>query len=301
MTAIKPMLAGKCENPETDLTWPVLCTPKLDGIRCLIGPDGIARSRTWKPISNPHVQARLDKLECPGLDGELMLPGCKTTFGEASDGTGALMRKSGKPEFEYHVFDVWNSDESYETRVELMLARVAGLPGFVKPIVPALIETHDQLQVFESELLAQGYEGVILRAPHSAYKHGRSRLSDGGLLKLKRFVDSEAEVLGIEELMHNANKAEKDAFGRTKRSSHQANKVGLDTLGAFKVRDVHSGIKFAIGTGLDAEQRKWVWEHESEVIGKVIRYRYQSVGMKDKPRFPSFKGFRDEIDFSVGD
>jgi len=30
----KPMLASKCEQPE-ELRFPVLATPKLDGIRCL--------------------------------------------------------------------------------------------------------------------------------------------------------------------------------------------------------------------------------------------------------------------------
>ena len=30
----KPMLAGKCEHPDA-LSFPVLATPKLDGIRCL--------------------------------------------------------------------------------------------------------------------------------------------------------------------------------------------------------------------------------------------------------------------------
>lgn len=33
-TITKPMLAGKCERPE-DLRFPILATPKLDGIRCL--------------------------------------------------------------------------------------------------------------------------------------------------------------------------------------------------------------------------------------------------------------------------
>ena len=51
MNAItKPMLASKCENPHL-LPFPVLATPKLDGIRCLkIG--GKALTRSFKPISN---------------------------------------------------------------------------------------------------------------------------------------------------------------------------------------------------------------------------------------------------------
>ena len=48
-TITKPMLAGKCERPDA-LNFPVLATPKLDGIRCLkIG--GRALTRSFKPIS----------------------------------------------------------------------------------------------------------------------------------------------------------------------------------------------------------------------------------------------------------
>ena len=40
----KPMLAGKCDCPEA-LSFPVLATPKLDGIRCLkIAGQALTRS-----------------------------------------------------------------------------------------------------------------------------------------------------------------------------------------------------------------------------------------------------------------
>ncbi|MCF7675806.1 MAG: hypothetical protein K9N23_06415 [Akkermansiaceae bacterium] len=51
MNAItKPMLATKCECPRL-LKFPVLATPKLDGIRCL-KLNGKAVTRSFKPISN---------------------------------------------------------------------------------------------------------------------------------------------------------------------------------------------------------------------------------------------------------
>ena len=46
----KPMLAGKCERPDA-LSFPVLATPKLDGIRCL-KIKGRALTRSFKPVSN---------------------------------------------------------------------------------------------------------------------------------------------------------------------------------------------------------------------------------------------------------
>ena len=69
-------------------------------------------------------------------------------------------------------------------------------------------------------------------SPDGPYKCGRSTVREGYLLKLKRFADGEAVILGCCEQMHNANAAQQDAFGRTKRSSHKDNKIGKATLGA---------------------------------------------------------------------
>ena len=72
MNAItKPMLASKCENPHL-LPFPVLATPKLDGIRCLkLG--GKALTRSFKPISNRFAREWIEANLPDGVDGELML------------------------------------------------------------------------------------------------------------------------------------------------------------------------------------------------------------------------------------
>jgi len=65
----KPMLAGKCEQPEA-LRFPVLATPKLDGIRCL-KIEGRALTRSYKPISNRFAREWIEANLPDGVDGEL--------------------------------------------------------------------------------------------------------------------------------------------------------------------------------------------------------------------------------------
>jgi hypothetical protein len=85
------MLAGKCEQPE-ELRFPVLATPKLDGIRCLkIG--GKALTRSFKPVSNRFIREWIEANLPDGVDGELVVPG--TTFSETS---GHVGRESGEPD-----------------------------------------------------------------------------------------------------------------------------------------------------------------------------------------------------------
>jgi len=73
-TTLRPMLMPR-ETPDLDtLPYPVYVTPKLDGIRVLF-KDGVALSRTLKPIPNKSIQKWAafwgDELE--GMDGELIV------------------------------------------------------------------------------------------------------------------------------------------------------------------------------------------------------------------------------------
>ena len=149
---------------------------------------------------------------------------------------------------------------------------------------------------YETEMLASGYEGVIFRDPTAPYKQNRSTFREGGMVKLKRFSDSEAIITGLFELEHNDNEATYDERGFTKRSSAQEGKIYGDTLGGFLVTDCYTGVSFSIGSGFTASQRESYWESAESLIGKIIKYKYFSIGVLNKPRHPIFLGFRSELD-----
>ena len=206
----KPMLAGKCERM-SNLRFPLLATPKLDGIRCLkIG--GRALTRSFNPISNIHTREWIEAHLPDGVDGELIVKG--TTFSETA---GHVGRESGSPDFTFAVFDFVNDglDVPYACRMQ----ELARLPEYerVQKVLPLEIRSLDELMVYEERCVAEGYEGVMIRTPGSPYKCGRSTEREGWLLKIKRFEDAEAVVLDTYEGLTNNNPAEKDAFGRTKR------------------------------------------------------------------------------------
>lgn len=137
---------------------------------------------------------------------------------------------------------------------------------------------------------------VMLRHPDGPYKHGRSTAKEGWLLKVKRFEDSEARIIGFSELMHNANEAKRNELGHLERSSKKAGKQGAQVLGSFIVKDLKTGVEFDIGTGFTASQRQELWNVGDNLLGRIIKYKSQPTGVKDKPRFPVFLGFRDNRD-----
>src|SRR4051812_44778849 len=94
----KPMLAVAAEDL-TALKFPLLATPKLDGIRCVV-VGGKAMSRSFKPIPNDWVRSEIERT-CPdGFDGEIMIKGADFNAAQSQ-----IMSRDGKPDFEYHVFD----------------------------------------------------------------------------------------------------------------------------------------------------------------------------------------------------
>jgi DNA ligase-1 len=109
---MKPLLAAKLENL-SDVRYPVLATPKLDGIRCLLW-QGQALTRKLKPIPNHHIRQSLEASYRLDLDGELMIPGA-----DFNGVQSAVMSEEGKPDFRYVVFDAIRPDLPYSQRVKL--------------------------------------------------------------------------------------------------------------------------------------------------------------------------------------
>lgn len=295
----KPMLAGTCEDI-TKLNYPVIASPKLDGIRCTI-QDGVLVSRNLKPIPSELAQVRFAYTDHEGLDGELVYgdPCAADCFNKT---TSAVMRKEFPEDFDksllkLYVFDK-KSDLPFVKRIAAARDSITKAPH-VELVPHFIISDFQQLAHYEHHHLELGYEGVMVRSPEGIYKHGRSTVNQGFLLKIKQFVDAEAEVIGYEEQMHNNNEATKDNLGHTKRSHEKAGMVPAGVLGALRVRDLTTGIVFNLGTGFSGEERAALWADKESLIGKFVTYKSFPVGVINKPRFPVFKGFRDPIDFEV--
>lgn len=286
----KPTLAVNAELSK--IVYPVFASPKLDGIRCSI-VNGRALSRTLKDIPNHHIRTTLSRPEFEGLDGELIIgePTAKDCYNQSVSG---VMRHEGVPNFTYHVFDDHsNPQATYRFRCSSLVEEA--FPVYIKVLPQATIVCECDMLEYEAECVELGYEGIILRSPEAPYKFGRSTVKEGYLLKVKRFEDAEATIIGFEEEMFNGNEAQTNELGRTKRSTARAGLVGKGTLGAFLVRSA-DGVEFSVGTGLTALQRDTFWARQDDYLGKLVKYKFFPVGVKVAPRHPVFLGFRHEGD-----
>lgn len=253
-----PVLLAEAWDNELDLAgwW---MSEKLDGVRAYWdGKQFLSRQGNrfhapdWFEEGLPDVP----------LDGELWI--ARKSFQR----TVAIVRRQDRPdiwrEVRYLVFDAPAINGDFETRLEFVKDHVARKkPPFTLAHAHELCRSVDHLREELVRVEELGGEGLMLRQPRSRYQTGRSTT----LLKVKRFHDAEARVVGH---LPGAGKHK----GR---------------LGALQV-ELPNGIQFAVGTGFTDAQRA-----APPPVGAVITFRYQEFTDGGVPRFPTFVAHRTDV------
>lgn len=245
---MKPMLAQKWSGQDPT-GW--YMSEKLDGIRAIW--DGVGfMSRNEKEFIAPDW-FKFDMPKCL-LDGELWMG-----RGRFSETSGQVRRKTNQDwsEIKYIVFDIPKTSDSF--RFRNMLLTHIHLPGHASVHEQTLCKCPKHLLDFETNIISNSGEGVMLHHPDSAYEFGkRSKY----LLKVKRFNDDEAVVCGY-----------LDGKGK------HVGRVGA-LLCVYKDKEIH------IGTGFSDEERI-----NPPKIGEVIIFKYFEM-FNNIPRFPVYVGVR---------
>jgi DNA ligase 1 len=205
LSLIKPMLAQKYVGWQR----PCFAQPKLDGVRCLANVDGLWSRTNKQLVSTPHIEGELKAFfeEYPNivLDGELYNHDLHDNFNKIIS-----LSKKTKPEFadleesaeliEYWIYDMFDLESPhiiFENRwnfIQMELFNKDHNINMTKATPTKFVTTEDELDIYNQELLLDGFEGQIVR--HNApYQQKRTDI----LLKRKEFVDEEYELKDILE------------------------------------------------------------------------------------------------------
>lgn len=238
--------------------------PKLDGTRCVgvVGKGLFSRNRKTYPHLE-HIVAELGKLS-PGLvlDGELYSN--TLTFQEVVGIVKKETLKKGDEEkqvaIKYYVYDLING-EPYEKRLAMLNALFRKNQFKHLVFVPTMVcMSEEQMKEQHAGHVADGYEGIMLRAKNGLYKHSRSV----DLLKYKEFFDGEYEIVGYEQ------------------------GVGLEEgCVIWRCRTVEGGAFMCRPRGT-REERQDLFKRGENYIGKQLTVRYQELTSSELkvPRFP---------------
>lgn len=193
------------------------------------------------------------------LDGELWLGRGQFEL------TASIVLKEAPDERWEHVklvvFDMPQSNSTFQERVSDIKLLVGQTNSATLTAMPHFtVESHQALESALNAVIEGGGEGLMLHAKRAYYTEGRSL----HLLKVKRYSDAEARVIGHIE-------------GNGKFSG---------MMGSLMVEST-TGIRFKLGTGFSLEQRK-----KPPKVGEWVTYKYYGLTRNEVPRFASFMHVR---------
>ena len=265
-------------------------TLKLDGIRAVAVKDGGSVkifSRQGQPIEGlVDIETELlgHYLQDVVLDGELLIANTNgITSKEQYKETTKIVRRDGeKRGIKFRVFDYLSLSEftNQKSKKAYVERRTALERDFAHmeyiEVLPVLYSGNDISKIYEilDKVRAESQEGCMVNIIDAPYEFKRTK----NLLKVKVMQDCDLRIVGFEE-------------GQGRLSG---------TLGRLNVD--YKGNILGVGSGFSDKQRKWFWDNQDKLVGRVITVQYfeETKDRNGKPslRFPVYKELR-EIDKEV--
>lgn len=161
-------------------------------------------------------------------------------------------------EITYNIFEIPNENGNFDKRLEKIKSWLEKNPNkFIKIIPQKICKNESELNNYLKELIDKKAEGIILKNPNLDYFTGRNE----NILKVKKFYDDEALVIGL---------------NYSKENKFKSLKLKLE-----------NGVIFNLGGGFSDIQRK-----NPPKIGDVVTFKYYDLTKNNKPKFASFLRIR---------
>jgi DNA ligase-1 len=288
-------LAHDSANHESKVCGKRLIEVKLDGVRVLtvVYPTGQVNqySRNGKELVNfGHIKSQFEQI-ATGLqepwvfDGEIMSSSFQDLMRQVHrksdvDAGDAILNlfdciplayfKTGKWKFKQrdrsiHINNFVDANRDKLTHVQALANELVDLD------TP---EGQARFKKINSDAVAGGYEGIMIKDPEAPYECKRSV----SWLKLKPFIEVSLEVKDVEE-------------GTGKNAGR---------LGAVVCEGIDDGraIRVNVGSGFTDDHRDSIWNSRTSVLGQIVEVRADAVTQNQDgtyslrfPRFLRFRGF----------
>ncbi len=279
------MAAHPYDKHKKKLIFPCYSQPKLDGVRCIMYRSGDRIVKYSRNGNFYNGYDEWDKYLMPvfevhhnlHLDGELYLHGK-----HLQEITGVARNDHKKFNLEYHVFDLFNTDDlnlTFEDRIDYMdevfdiINAHEDVPSIVRVQTTKVKNMHDLDKIY-NEYLEQGFEGQMLRNADGLYETSRDReMRSYNLLKRKALFADEFQLVGVKRAEN----------GRA--------------AGTFVGVFINSkGVKFrASPKNMTMNEMKELYDvvsNDKSYIGRYATIEYEDLSNDDVPLRPKFVAFR---------
>lgn len=276
----RPMIAMRWELG-CPLNFPLLVSPKLDGIRCIIR-NGQAINVKGKPFKNQELQkwAKQHSEVLEGLEGEL----CSSSL-EKREFVSRLRSADGISDFEFLVYDNLNyAAQPYGIRRMFIVENQNQLPTRARIYPAVMLKDYMELAAYQTVQLSREAEGVVLRDPLAPYLFGTCNKHEPYVQEIRRHLEGEAICIGFTEAT--------ELRCRIRDSKRVKRLVSSKKLKSLTCQNA-DGKTFEVRFDREDPTRKTWWKHRKHLLGKRITFSYQSTDESTMFKLPIFTGFCD--------
>lgn len=307
-----PLLAPNQKVNLDEVKYPLLASTKLDGIR-VIFYKGQILTRSLKQLPNKQLREKFELIReftertNTILDGEIysheltfqeIISYCMTEDFEDKKSVKKFGKVKTIPEsLKFYCFDSiedGNFNQCFEARANRVCEVAFMFPELIIGVGQDFVYSKEEVEKYFNEMLALGYEGLILRHPNGWYKFGRGTLKEGLIYKLKPFEDFDGKILDVVQSTEVNEDAEKktNELGRSVTSKKVGERHLIEKASAFVV--MYEGKELKVTLAMTDTEKEEVWKNKESYIGRWITYKGMLVGAKDLPRHPVMLRFRED-------
>lgn len=267
----------------TNINYPVMVEPKLDGFRVIAVKDGkdvklYTRNgtvlETIPKIQNAIANLSVDQVV---LDGEA----CGKDWNESAAILSSRKNLKNDDAIVYNIFDCLSHSEwstkktisSYAERRKMLQTCLEGSGDPLRVVPFGIVQNDEELYQNYLQSLGLGYEGVMVKDFASPYAFSRTQ----AVLKLKPVATYEGVIVDC----YNGHAGTKNEH----------------IFGGFSIV-LSNGVVTNVGSGFTQVQRsEFQMTQKADWIGKIIECEGQPpLTVDGRIRFPVFVRFRDEND-----
>jgi len=283
------------------IEYPLLGSPKLDGMRIKVMPDGLFSRTHKKQCDRLHLHFRriVDAAKREDLVFDCELWSTQLAFNE-------IMTKKNLIRCQLYVFDMMTAAEWYGGTERPFMERFDEYTRWcnklnwwrVKALDQTLIRNESELRELFGMCVDANLEGIVVRPAFSCYKHGRCTVNEGLMFKWKQWDTVDAKIVGYKlgtRMIEDAPRRQ-NPLGFLEYVSSQEFREQTDRISTMEV-ELESGIRFYAGWS-QSTLLEWPKTHEEftkKYLGKMVEVRYH-YGSKDKPRTPAILRLRPDKD-----
>jgi len=310
----KPLLAPNDEINLNDISYPILASTKLDGIR-VIFYKGKILTRSLKALPNKQLNQKFESLRQYSEDFNLILDGeiysheltfqdiisfCMTQDFQDKKSIKKYGEVKQIPDsLKFYCFDCIIADnfkQAFTERIFPIHKIALTFKDIMIEIVQEKVNSKEDVDRYFEEVLDKNYEGLILRDIEGSYKCGRGTVKEGIIYKVKPFRTFDAKVIDVIQSTEVNKDAEKktNELGRSVTSKKKDDRHLINKASAFLVNYEDKELKVTLA--MTDEEKEEVWNNKESYIGRWIEYKGMLVGAKDVPRHPVMIRFRESKD-----